>query len=86
MTSPLIGSSVAHAGSNIGSGAALRMSPSRTIENTRLVKILPELGEAEHRLGHPASQYVEGDELADREVADDDQARAEIKCQRSRHC
>src|SRR5262249_30876638 len=39
----------------------------------RLVKILPDLGETQHRRAHPSSQHVEGNKLAHREVAIDDE-------------
>jgi hypothetical protein len=35
------------------------------------VKILPNLREAKHRGAHPPGQHVEGDQLADREIAFD---------------
>jgi hypothetical protein len=42
-----------------------------------LVKILPNLGQPKHRRTHPARQDVEGDQLADREIAIDDELGAE---------
>ena len=43
------------------------------------MKILPDLGETQHRRAHPAGQDVEGDELADRQVAADHEPGAEIQ-------
>ena len=43
------------------------------------MEILPHLGEAEHRLAHPASQHVKGDELADGKIALDDKLGAKIQ-------
>ena len=45
----------------------------------RLVKVLPDLREAQHRRADPAGQHVEGDEFADRQAAVDHQLGAEIK-------
>ena len=45
----------------------------------RLVKVLPDLREAQHRRAHPAGQDVEGDEFADRQAAVDHQLGAEIE-------
>ena len=42
-----------------------------------LVEILPDLREAQHRRADAAGQHVEGDELADREIAVDDELGAE---------
>ena len=46
------------------------------------MEVLPHLRQAQHRRGDPPGQHVEGDELADRERALDDQPGAEIKGQR----
>ncbi len=45
----------------------------------RLMEILPDLGQPQHRLAHPSGQHVEGDQLAHRQVAGDDQLGAEVK-------
>ena len=45
----------------------------------RLVKILPDLRQPQHRRAHPARQHVEGDEFADREAAVDHEPGAAIK-------
>src|SRR5262245_201197 len=44
-----------------------------------LVKVLPYLRETEHRRAHPASQDVEGHQLADRQAAVDDELGTEIE-------
>ena len=46
---------------------------------TGLVEILPHLSEPQNRRADPAGEHVEGDELADGEVAGDDKSRAEVK-------
>ena len=43
------------------------------------MEVLPHLRQAQHRRAHPAGQHVEGDQLADGEVAVDDQPGAEIQ-------
>jgi len=43
------------------------------------MKVLPDLRETQHRRAHPASQDVEGHELADRQAAVDDQLGTEIE-------
>jgi hypothetical protein len=43
------------------------------------VKILPDLGEPQHRLGDPSRQHVERDQLTNRQVAFDHQMGAEIE-------
>ena len=48
----------------------------------RLVEILPDLGQPQHRPADPAGQDVEGDQLADAEVAVDDELGAEIQDRR----
>ena len=48
------------------------------------MKVLPDLGEAQHRLRDPPRQHVEGDELAHAEAAPDHQQRPEIE-RRGRH-
>jgi hypothetical protein len=45
----------------------------------RLMKILPGLRQAQHRRTHAAGQQVEGDQLADGEIAVDDQLRPKIE-------
>ena len=45
----------------------------------RLVKVLPNLRETQHRRVYPAGQDVEGHEFADRQAAFDDQLGAEIQ-------
>ena len=45
----------------------------------RLMEILPDLGEAQHRRADPPGQHIEGDQLADRQVAVDDELGAEIE-------
>jgi hypothetical protein len=47
-----------------------------------LLEVLPELGQPQHRRTDPAGQHVEGDELADAEVAVDHQHGAEIERRR----
>src|SRR4029077_21257788 len=44
---------------------------------TRLVEVLPDLGEPQHRDADATGQYVEGDELSYSEVALDDELGAE---------
>ena len=39
----------------------------------RLVKVLPDLDQPQHRRTHPPGQHVKGDQLADRQVAVDDE-------------
>src|SRR5262249_7561216 len=46
---------------------------------TRLMEVLPNLGEAQDRGADPARQHIEGDQLADRDVAGDDHLGAEIE-------
>ncbi len=48
----------------------------------RLLEVLPDLGQPQDRLGDPAGQHVEGDELADRQLAVDHQVGAEIERER----
>ena len=43
------------------------------------MKVLPDLRKTQYRRAHPAGQDVEGDELADRQAAFDDQLGAEIE-------
>ena len=43
------------------------------------MEILPDLRQPQHRRADPAGQHVEGDELADRQAAVDDQLGAEIE-------
>jgi hypothetical protein len=43
------------------------------------MKILPDLGEAKHRLIDPAGKHVERDEFTDAQTSVDDQSRAEIE-------
>src|SRR6516165_11992518 len=38
-----------------------------------LMKILPDLGEPQHRRAHPSGQHIESNQLADREAAVDDE-------------
>ena len=45
----------------------------------RLVKVLPDLREAQHGRVHPAGQNIESHQFADRQIAIDDQLGAEIK-------
>src|SRR6185295_13875013 len=45
----------------------------------RLVKVLPKLRETQHRRTHPASEDVEGHELADRQAAFNHQLGTEIE-------
>ena len=44
-----------------------------------LLEVLPELRQPQHRLRDPAGQHVEGDQLADRQLAVDHQLGAEIE-------
>ena len=44
---------------------------------TRLVEVLPDLGEPQHRDAYATGQHVEGDELADSQVSLDDELGAE---------
>ena len=60
----------------------LRMSPSRCDRQPRLVEILPDLRQPQHRRADAAGQHVEGDELADGELAVDHQLGAEIEHRR----
>src|SRR6202008_138510 len=46
---------------------------------TRLMEILPRLCEAQHRGAYVRSEHVEGDELADREIALDDEFRSDVQ-------
>jgi hypothetical protein len=43
------------------------------------VEVLPDLGEPQHRRADPAGQDIEGDKLADRQGAVDDEPGAEIE-------
>ena len=45
----------------------------------RLVEVLPDLRQPQHRRADAAGQHVEGDEFADRQLAVDDQLGAEIQ-------
>ena len=63
----------------VGSAVVLRMSPSRCDRQPRLVKILPDLRQTQHRRADPAGQHVEGDEFADRQAAFDHEPGAEIQ-------
>ena len=53
--------------------------------NPRLMKVLPHLGEPQHRRADTAGEDVEGDQLADREIAGDHQLGAEVKHRRGDH-
>ena len=59
------------------------MSPSRSDRQPRLMEVLPQLSEPQHRRADPSGQHVEGDQFADASAtAFDDQLRAEIKNRR----
>ena len=51
----------------------------------RLVEVLPDLGQPQHRRADAAGQHVEGDQLAHRELALDHQLGAEIEDARHHH-
>src|SRR6266508_4660564 len=60
-------------------GRGVENVPQPQDREARLVKVLPNLRETQHRRAHPASQEVEGHQLADRQAAVDDQLGAEIE-------
>ena len=74
---------------NRGEGGAGRVVGGfrRRVENVaetgdgepRLMKILPDLGQPQHRCAHPAGQHVESDELADGQASIDDELRPEVQ-------
>jgi hypothetical protein len=49
--------------------------PEALDRNAGLLKILPQLDEAQDRITHPPGQHVEGDELPDGELSPHDQRR-----------
>ena len=71
--------SALRAGLNLGSGGALRMSPSRSTESLRLMEILPDLRQPQHGLADASRQHIESHQFADRQVAGDHQPGPEIE-------
>src|SRR4051812_36722383 len=49
--------------------------------NPRLMKVLPELSQAQHRLGHAPGQHIEGNEFSNAHLTRDDEMSTEVKRQ-----
>src|SRR5262249_41917960 len=62
-----------------GAGGGVEKPAQPKNRQPRLMKALPYLRETQHRGAHPASQDVEGDELANRQAAVDDELGTEIE-------
>ena len=82
VTSPRIGGSAARAGVEDRLGRRVEDVAQPLDREPRLVEVLPDLGQPQHRLADPAGQHVEGDQLADGELALDHQLGAEIEDRR----
>ena len=65
MTSPRIAGSAARAGLKVGSGRRVEDVAEPLDRQPRLMEILPDLREPQHRRADPAGQHVERDQLAD---------------------
>ena len=77
--SPRIGGSAARAALNVRLRRGVEDVAEPGDREPRLLEILPDLRQAQHRLRHPARQHVEGDQLADGQLAVDHELGAEIE-------
>ncbi len=80
--SPRIAGSAARPALQAGSGGGVEDVAEPRDRDARLMEILPDLRQPQHRLRDPARQHVEGDQLADRQLAVDDELGAEIERER----